>query len=470
MVNSNENQTTKSKIVAEIISIGDEITTGAILDTNSQYLSQSLSGIGVRVLYHSTIGDDSNAMIIAIATALRRADVVVITGGLGPTQDDLTRQTVANVLGVDLEFDQNSLDHVVSFFRRRGRETPESNKIQAYFPKGSHIIHNPNGTAPGFFVDKPRAELPDFPSCVSGYPNRSGDFLLLSFPGVPAELKEMWEGSDGRETVARYVSQATGGKKTYYRNKLIHTFGAGESAVESKLPNLIARDRFPLVGITAKNSVITLRIFAEGSSEKECAQQIEELSNTIYSIVGDFVFGEDDDTFPSVISHNLRAQCRTVGIFEWGTRGTLAASLDSDVLAFGRSFGESDNNDFVRLFGDSSKTPLEKRLKSDNQETFGSTFYILENKLSPELLELCKTESRGKKVDYCLAVGPYPTVSENSAVDASEERETVDVAFIDFRDAHAPILRRETFLFGGHPAIRNVLFGNQALDLLRRYQ
>lgn len=470
MGNSNKNQTTKSKIVAEIISIGDEISTGAILDTNSQYLSQSLSEVGVRVLYHSTIGDDVNAMVIAIATALRRADVVVITGGLGPTQDDLTRQTVADVLGVDLVFDQNSLDHVSSFFTRRGQKMPESNKIQAYFPKGSHIIHNPNGTAPGFFVDNPREELPDFPSCVSGYPNRPGNFLLLSFPGVPAELKEMWDGPDGRETVIRYVSRITGGKKTFYRNKLIHTFGAGESAVESKLPNLIARDRFPLVGITAKNSVITLRIFAEGSSEEECAQQIEELSNTIYSALGEFVFGEDDETFPSVISHNLRAQCKTVGIFEWGTRGTLAASLDSDVLAFGRSFGESDRNDFVRLFGDSSTTPPEKRLKSDNHETFGSTFYVLEKELSPELCELCKAESRGKKVDYFLAVGPYPIVSENAAVDSSKGGETVDVAFIDFRDANAPILRRETFLFGGHPAIRNVLFGNQALDLLRRYQ
>ncbi len=473
MANSNENQpnqTSQSKIVAEIVSIGDEISTGAILDTNSQYLSQSLSEVGVRVLYHSTVGDDANAMIVAIATAIRRADVVVITGGLGPTQDDLTRQTVADVLGVALEFDQNSLDHVTNFFSRRGRQMPESNKIQAYFPKGSHIIHNPNGTAPGFFVDKPRSELPDFPGSVSGYPNRPGSFLLLSFPGVPAELKEMWGGVDGREAVIRFVSRVTGGKKTFYRNRLIHTFGAGESAVESKLPNLIARDRFPLVGITAKNSVITLRIFAEGSSDEECAQQIEELSNIIYSTVGDFVFGEDDDTFPGVISHNLRAQCRTVGVFEWGTRGTLAASLDSDVLAFGRTFGESDREVFVQLFGDSSKTPEEKRLKSVNQETFGSTFYVLEDKLSSELLELCKTESRGKKVDYFLAVGPFPDVSENAAVDSSKERETVDVAFVDFRDDNAPTLRRETFLFGGHPAIRNVLFGNQALDLLRRYQ
>ncbi|MBR5759796.1 MAG: competence/damage-inducible protein A, partial [Thermoguttaceae bacterium] len=149
MANSNENQpnqTNQSKIVAEIVSIGDEISTGAILDTNSQYLSQSLSEVGVRVLYHSTVGDDANAMIVAIATAIRRADVVVITGGLGPTQDDLTRQTVADVLGVALEFDHSSLDHVMNFFSRRGRQMPESNKIQAYFPKGSHIIHNPNGT------------------------------------------------------------------------------------------------------------------------------------------------------------------------------------------------------------------------------------------------------------------------------------------------------------------------------------
>lgn len=463
MLDSNEN---KRKIVAEIISIGDEISTGAILDLNSQYLSESLSDVGVRVLYHSTIGDDMDAMVAAFATAVRRADVVVVTGGLGPTQDDLTRYVSAKVFDAELEFDQQSYDRVVSFFKNRGRTMPDSNKIQAYFPKGSHIIFNPNGTAPGFFIEESRSKLPNVPDSVSGYTKRPGDFIFLSFPGVPAELKEMWEGEDGRDAVIRFVNRISGGKPRFYKNKLIHTFGAGESSVEAQLPNLIARDRFPLVGITAKNSVITLRIFAEGFSEEECSQQIAEISDFIYDKVGKFVFAEDSETFSEVISHSLRAQCRKVGVFEWGTQGVLASTIEQDVLAFGRVFGGSEQDDFIRLFGDSSSTPPNKRLVSDDKEVFGAVFYTIETELPQELLRLCKTECRGQKVDYVLAIGPYPEVTDST----NPSTKTVDVAFIDLRDENAPKLRRETFVFGGHPAIRNVLFCNHALDMLRKYQ
>ncbi|MBQ9873919.1 MAG: hypothetical protein IJM30_05610 [Thermoguttaceae bacterium] len=449
-------------MVAEIVSIGDEISTGAVLDTNSQFLSCSLSEIGARVLYHSTVSDDMDAMVAAFGLAFRRADIIVVTGGLGPTQDDLTRQAIANALGVELVFDQESLKRVESFFANRNRAMPESNKIQAYFPDGSRIITNPNGTAPGFIVERSRDDLPNRPSFVSSYPKRKGSFILESFPGVPAELKEMWSGANGRDAIVQFIDRATGGRKTYYKNKLIHAFGAGESAIEEKLPNLISRDHSPLVGITAKNSVITLRIFAEGASVEECDEQIDDISRFIYARVGDFIFGEDSDTLPGTVSQSLRAQCQRVGVFEWGTRGSLAQSIDPDVLAFGRVFGESERDDFIELFGDSSTVSESKKRLSDNRETFGSKFYV-EEPISRELWALCETERRGGSLDYLLAVGPFPNSDSNEKTD-------VDVAFVDFRDRDKPILRRETFAFGGHPAIRATLFGNQALDLVRRYQ
>ena len=459
---SEENKTSSNQIYAEIVSIGDEITTGAILDTNSQYLSQSLSEVGVKTLFHTTISDDMDSIVSALAVAMRRADVTIVTGGLGPTQDDLTRQAVADALGVDLVFDPESLERVKRFFINRNREMPKSNEIQAYFPRGAQIIANPNGTAPGFFVEQDRLRLPDSPECVLSFPKRPSQFFLASFPGVPAELKEMWKGENGRDAVVRFINRVTGGKPKIYQNKLIHSFGAGESAIEEKLRGLISRDRRPLVGITAKDSVITLRIFAEGESSEECERQIEEISRFIYSKIGDFIFGEDEDTYARVISHNLRAQCRKVGVFEWGARGALASCFEPDVLAFGRLFGGDETCEFKRLFGDSSQTPEEKKLRSVNRETFGSRFYVLED-LSDELRELCERERRGRNVDYFLAVGPFPDSSEWS--DA-----TVDVAFVDYRNADKPILHRETFTFSGHPAIRNTLYTNQALDLLRRYQ
>ncbi|MBR4975449.1 MAG: competence/damage-inducible protein A, partial [Thermoguttaceae bacterium] len=275
--------TTPRRITAEIISIGDEITSGAILDTNAQYLSRSLSEIGVRVLYHSTIGDDFDAMTGAFALAFQRADVVVVTGGLGPTQDDLTRQVASQTLGGELTFDPDSFAHIEQLFARRGRVMPESNKIQAYFPSGSEIIFNPNGTAPGFYFEGSRSHLcelashnfndgvskftaPTSSAFVSSQIQSQQHFIALFFPGVPAEMREMWNGPNGRAAVERFADRLLEGRRPVYRSKTIRTFGAGESALEARLPNLIARDRVPTVGITAKESVISLRILAEGAT------------------------------------------------------------------------------------------------------------------------------------------------------------------------------------------------------------
>lgn len=493
------------RAVAEIISIGDEILTGKILDTNSQYLSESLSGAGVRVLYMSTIGDEFDAMVAAFRTAFRRADVVLVTGGLGPTQDDLTRSAVAAALGVELKFDRKSFEHTKNLFARRGRPVPESNRIQAFFPAGSRVIFNPNGTAPGFLFEGAREKLADetdVKTVKTGAANRSngawssdfsdsGRFVVLTFPGVPAEMREMWRGADaetektalaeaapfdaksetpgefplvfgGRAAVAEFVDRLAGGNRPIFREKAIHSFGAGESAIEARLPNLIAREHSPRVGITAKESVITLRIFAEGATVADCEAQIDETARTIYSDVGEFVFGEDDETFASVVCRNLRAQCRRVGVFEWGTRGFLVTKFEADVLGFGRVFGEAERDAFERLFGATDDETLEKRAGND---VFAAASLAVGNGISPELREILAAE-RGA-VDYCLAVGPYPAVDANG--EKAQNAETV-VAFVDLRDPERPVWRRETFRFGGHPAVIDPMFCNRAFDMLRKYQ
>ena len=457
------------RVVAEIISVGDEIVSGYILDTNSSFLSRSLAEIGVRTLYHTTVCDDMKAMTEAFAVALRRADVVVCTGGLGPTQDDLTRQAAAKVLGVELVFDQPSFEHTTELFKRRGREMPESNRSQAYVPKNSRVIYNPNGTAPGFVVEQKRRALPDFPITtgkLKSGDDLDGEFVFLTFPGVPAELYEMWKGDEGRAAVERYLDHTLGNNRTVYRTKLIHTFGLGESVVEAKLPGLVDRDHFPTVGITAKESVITLRIFAEGQTEEVCDKQIDDISGEIFASVGDYVFGEDDETLAQALGNNLRPQCRKVGVLEWGTRGKLAGLLDADVLAFGRVFGGSDVDEFTRLFGDSSTTPETLRKGRDAQETFSSSFYIDGAPVSKELLRLYDAERRGQTVDYLVAIGPYPCALE----DANTSSGFVDVAFVDFRDPKEPVMRRDTFSFGGQPAMIDALFCNRAMEILLKNQ
>lgn len=467
-----ETNSTPRRIIAEIISIGDEITSGAILDTNAQYLSRSLSEIGVRVLYHSTIGDDFSAMTGAFALAFRRADVVVVTGGLGPTQDDLTRQVASQTLGGELLFDPDSFAHIEALFARRGRVMTESNKIQAYFPAGSQIIFNPNGTAPGFYFEgsRPRLDTASLPTNASqSQTNPAQDFIALFFPGVPAEMREMWNGPNGRAAVERFADRLLEGRRPVYRSKTIRTFGAGESALEARLPNLIARDRVPTVGITAKESVISLRILAEGATAADCERQIEETSKFIYDRAGDFIFGEEDETLQSVVSRVLRAQCLKVGVLEWGTRGLLASKIENDVLSFARIYGESERDAFARLFPESDATAVISNVSETSsprsRDPFGPE-KVVETEISDALRSTLATLDA--EVAFCLAIGPYPDATA-CETDASNKRQTV-VAFVDLRDSERPVVCLETFAFGGHPAVVDALFCNRALDSLRKRQ
>ncbi len=465
--------THKRKIVAEIISIGDEICSGAILDTNSQFISASLSEIGAQPLYHTTVADNEEAMLNAFALAFRRADVIVCTGGLGPTQDDLTRVVAAKTLGVELRLDPDSLEHTKSLFLKRGRVMPESNLIQAYFPEGSRVIFNPNGTAPGFIIEESRDILAPLSTETAQFKAGSeirGDFIALFFPGVPAELKEMWVGDNGREAIRRFISKVTHGAPTFYRTKKIHSFGLGESAVEERLPNLIARDRFPLVGITAKDSVITLRIFAEGKSEQECDEQIADISKIIYDRVGEYVFGEDDETFPQVFSRNLRAQAIKVGVFEWGTQGAFAKRLDSEVLGFGHVFGDGERDLFHKLFGDSSPSASTSAQRAD-ASTFSASSFEETTLISPLLKQKLAEFSQDERLLFCLAIGPYPREEElREAAKKNQPAPSVDVVFLDLRDAQAPKQRRERFVFGGQPAMIDALFCNRAMAELLNNQ
>ncbi len=236
--------------IAEIISIGDELASGERLDTNSQWLSQRLAELGIHTLYHTTVADDLEANVAVFRLALERADIIVATGGLGPTADDLTRDAIAAAIGAELYLDQPSLDHIRGLFARHNREMPQRNVLQAKFPVGSRPIFNPGGTAPGILLEH---ERPERPAC-----------LLFALPGVPAEMREMFFATVGPAVVATLDQPRT------IRHRRIKCFGAGESQVEAMLPDLIRRGREPSVGITVHEATITLRITAAGRTADEC--------------------------------------------------------------------------------------------------------------------------------------------------------------------------------------------------------
>jgi nicotinamide-nucleotide amidase len=292
---------------AEVIAIGDELTTGQRLDTNSQWLSAELGLLGIPVLFHTTVCDTLEAGVEAFRIAAARCELVVATGGLGPTADDLTRDVLAAVAGEPLELSVAALEAVESRFARRAVAMPESNRRQAMFPRGTRIIPNPNGTAPGIDLDVRR---PD-----------GGTSRIIALPGVPSEMREMWRGTVEAALAAMLPDAGV------YVHRRIKCFGAGESAVEAMLPDLIHRGRDPLVGITAHEATITLRIVARGRDELECRAKIAPTERTILECLGPHVYGVEDDEVEDAAVRSLVNAGQTLGTIEIGTEGRVAACL-----------------------------------------------------------------------------------------------------------------------------------------------
>lgn len=295
-------------MIAEIVAIGDELTSGQRLDTNSQWLSQKLGDMGIQTVYHTTVADDLEANIRIFREAADRADLIISTGGLGPTADDLTRQAVAEAFGKTLVFDQASYDGILELFKKRGREMPESNRVQAEFPADASIVPNPQGSAPGFWLSVGRGD-------------RSPS-ELIALPGVPAEMHEMFF-----QTLAPELLKRLGPERKIIAHKTIHCFGAGESDIEQKLPDLVRRGRQPTVGITASKATITLRISAEGSSIESCQEEMAPTIRTIYECLGDLIFGEDGITLEEVVIRKLQERRESVAVADAVTGGVLGQWL-----------------------------------------------------------------------------------------------------------------------------------------------
>ncbi len=289
---------------AEIIAVGTELTSGAKLDTNSQWLSLELAETGIPVRAHCTIWDDLDEMVAVIRTAADRSDVVLITGGLGPTLDDLTREALAKVAGVELVLHAPSLEHVKSMFARRNRPMPERNAMQAMFPAGSEPLPNPRGTAPGIWMSVTRS---DGRQC-----------RIAAMPGVPSEMRQMY-----RQQV---VPRLDGGGKVIRRAR-INCFGAGESQAEEMLGELTARGRDPDVGITVHEATITLRITAEGLSPEECRDKIEKTRLAIINRMGTLVFGSEDEELEHALVRLLNQRRASLSTAESGTGGLLSYRL-----------------------------------------------------------------------------------------------------------------------------------------------
>jgi len=360
---------------AEILAIGDEITGGQLLDTNSQWLSQRLGELGVRVLYHSTVGDELQPCIDVFRCAIQRADIVISTGGLGPTADDLTREALAAAVDRRLIMVPEALEQIRQLFAQRKREMPKSNELQAYFPEGSRVVPNPNGTAPGIDLDIPRTH--------------GGRCRFFALPGVPAEMREMWQGY----LLAALRGMGAGGRVILRRN--IKCFGVGESQMESLMPDLIRRDRIPRVGINASRATIILRIVAEGDGEAHCCAQIDATVTEIHQHLGTLVYGEGDEELQDVVLRMLRQRGQTLASAEIATAGLVAQWMAKAGAGAGHYRGglvATDEAAMARLL------PLGAAASSQGDESFARAMAIA-----------CREQFQ---TDFGLAVGSLPPVSD----------------------------------------------------------
>ena len=284
---------------AEIISIGSEITSGQNLDTNSQWLSRRLGEMGIPVGFHTTVADDLSDNIAVFKTASERADIVLCSGGLGPTQDDLTREVMAAVAGVPLAEDAGSLAHIQEMFTKRRRVMPERNRVQALIPVGGEAILNECGTAPGVWL-------------------KIGNCVMAAMPGVPSEMRVMFD----KQVKPRL--EALGYVGGVFIQRKINTFGLGESAVEEKLLDLTKRGHVPEVGITVSDATVSLRILAQGASMEDALSLIAPVEATIRERLAELVFGAEEDDLQHVLVDQLTARKETVATAESLTAGLVA--------------------------------------------------------------------------------------------------------------------------------------------------
>lgn len=287
---------------AEIIAVGSELLLGQIANTNAQFISRQLSELGVNVYYHTVVGDNPNRLVKAIEVAEGRADLIIFSGGLGPTKDDLTKETIARHLGLELVYDDFAMETIESFFAKRSKPMTENNRKQALVLEGCIVLTNHNGLAPGMYLQRDERA-----------------YILL--PGPPKELEPMFQ----FEAKPILASQLTDG--ALILSHVLRFYGIGEAELEVRVQEILDNQTNPTVAPLASDGEVTLRITAKAMSTYEAEALIAKKVQEIMDIVGEYCYGVNDDSLAASLVRVLLNHGLTISAAESLTAGLLQSEL-----------------------------------------------------------------------------------------------------------------------------------------------
>lgn len=385
---------------AAIISVGNELLNGSTIDTNSNWLQKQLLSVSIPVVYSCSIIDDIDEIKNSIEFALTKADVILITGGLGPTDDDLTRQAITKYLGVELIYYPEIYKKIEQFFISINRPMVEKNKIQAYLPAGTTEINNELGTAPGILYQDNKK-------------------LIAAFPGVPSEMKQMFN-----KVIFPKLQELN--KGNYLVVKKIKCIGTGESTLAEMIGDMMDRNRNPLINCTVDFGVITLHIISQSKNQKQAEEMANADVKKLQGIIGEFIFGYGEQTLAELIGQELSHRNQTLATAESCTGG-LIAKVITDIPGSSKYF----NFGWVTYANEAkiSQLGVDKKLI----EQFGA--------VSPEVASAMADGARNNAgADYAIAVTGI------AGPEGGTEQKPVGLVYISIANKNG--IKTERFLFG----------------------
>ncbi|MFH0771530.1 MAG: competence/damage-inducible protein A [Candidatus Omnitrophota bacterium] len=407
---------------AEIISIGTEILLGQILNTNQQYLSSRLAALGIDVYRHSTVGDNPERLISAIRQGIERSDIVITTGGLGPTVDDITLKAIASAFSKKLIFNKDLAAQIKARFGRQCVNMPKENLCQAYAPEDAAILKNNEGTAPGFIIEK-------------------NGKIFIALPGPPRELKPMFD-----KYVLAYLKKKTR-SGWIIKTRALNITGLPESAVDNKVGDLLRGAPPVTVGIFASPSLVELKITAKAKTEKQANALIDKMDKKIAARLGDYIFGRDNETLEGAVGQLLKRSGKTLAVAESLTGGLISSRI-TDVAGSSKYF-------MMGGVAYSNETKISKlKIPTGLIRKYGAVSREAAIKMAKNVREIVGT-------DYGLSVTGI------AGPDGATKTKPVGLVHIAVSTQEETICRKFNFI--GSRTVIKFNSSQAALDLLRKY-